>query len=121
MRVSIEHSTTTTGMLKKKTHYVVTVTVKFSPEEMKVLNDVDLGDIGVLDRPWTSVSTPPQDGETQPLLIKFLMTGQPNAHAFTTPGDARDYAEAVEAKMPELKGLIEHNHPITDPKKTFDL
>jgi hypothetical protein len=118
MIVTIRHSTETTGMLTKATHYCVTVQAKLSEEEAHVVNKVKLADMTVLKR-HASTLTPANmqgDSDFHNLTLGGLLRG--DKHGFMTPLGARGYVNELKERLPTVKEIILGNNDITEEEKS---
>lgn len=127
MRVSIEHSEKSAGLLKRVTQIEVTTTVLFSEEELAVIRDRHLKDYVVVERELdsrTARSLNPEnsreDAKIWFLRVRDLMKGKPDRFTFDTPVDAKMYEDRLKEGLKALKSFIEGNASMAQAT-TFEL
>jgi hypothetical protein len=121
MKVTIAHSTTTTGLMRKTNYFDVTVAVQFSPSERGIIERYDLGVVNVLDRDPPAGS---RDVDGQPdffnLKIRHLLEG-PNAYRCFTPLNAKSYDAQLRDALQKLKAYLDANATPMSGSDTFEL
>ncbi len=123
MRVNIEHSEMTTGLLRKTTHYVVSVAVEFSDEEKHIIKSNDLDKTIVLERGVPSDRNAAKfDGmeDIFNLTIRRLLQGR-DSYALSTPAEAKQYEQVLTEQLRALKNFIDENAGIEERSTTFEL
>lgn len=141
MKVSIEHKEKTTGMLRRTTLHGVEVSIKFSDEELAVIETRDLKYDVVLERGYSADVTDAKaikqenrgmgrrllnaavngaDANTTHLTINKLMKG-PDLFYLTTPLEAKAYEDELKEGLVQLKGYIVGNEGIEEKASTFEL
>lgn len=113
MIVTIRHSTETTGMLTKTTHYCVTVSAKFSQEETHIINKIKMGELHVMDREPSSFSP---TADAVPLTLQHLIYG--DKWGFHAPLAAREYVLELKDKLKGVKSIIMGNEEIAEEERT---
>lgn len=109
MKVDIKRSESTVGLFKKKKVYVVTVTVLFSEEEKKVIEECDIVGHTICERPVRAGQKPFVDPTIWHLRVGSVITGEPNAHEFFTLSEANNYNDALPDSLRNVKRFIENN------------
>jgi hypothetical protein len=127
MRVSIEHSEESMGLVFKKPLYAVTATIQFSEEELAIIKTRRLKEFVVLDRDWQA--TLQKKVEAHPdywatlakphLKVGDLMRGR-DTYTFFTPIEAKSYENKLTDALKQLKQFIAGN-AATAESKTFEL
>jgi hypothetical protein len=122
MKVTITHSTKTTGMMTKTTYFEVAVAVQFSPQERSIIETHKLGEVNVLDRdpPANSSVRDETDRSIFNLRISQLLRGQ-DTYACATPLHAKNYDAELREAMPRLKAYIDANATPLSGADTFEL
>jgi len=118
MRVSFDHKEISRGLFKKKIHIEVLTTVKFSDEELAVINNRKLKDFTVWDRkpdfvdsdsiPQTELDKIVEAGRYT-LTIGKLMKGKPDSYTCASPVHAKNYEQEFTAALKTLKDFIAGN------------
>ena len=126
MRVSIDHSQSTSGIFKKKTHYAVSVTVNFSEEEKHVLSgqrDAIVVDRGPDSEREGKFSLAEQEDLHNAFCLKVsdLIRGKPDRYTFSTPAEAKQYVELVRGSLQNLKDYITENSEAPSGSDSFEL
>lgn len=127
MRVSIEHSEESMGLLFKKPLYAVTATIQFSEEELAIIKTRRLKDFVVLERDWQAtlqkkVEAHPEYWATLApphLKVSDLVKGR-DTYTFFTPIEAKSYENKLTDGLKQLKQFIAGN-AATAESKTFEL
>lgn len=123
MRVNIEHSTKTTGLLRKTTHYVVTLTVEFTDEEKHIIRERRLGKDVIMERDIPSDKDPAKFAKVADafhIRIQDLLRG-PDSYALSTPLEAKAYEAELTEKVTLLKSYIDGNRSVEQQSTTFEL
>lgn len=127
MKVKIEHVEKKQGMVFKKTHYGVALTVEFNDEEKAIIEERKLRDVAVLERGTPSdidadkhaerglgkkiltAAIKGRDANHFDLTISRLLRGTDTYH-FLTPIEAKNYEGHLKNEaLPDLKGYLEGN------------
>ena len=119
MRVSIEHSEEKTGMFKKRTRYILALTVNYSDEELQIINDCKIKDDAVFEDPIR-----PGKKEDEPkdyYHIRHFMKGRTWNFNFDTPLEAKNYEAEVTEALKRHKEYIEANRGVEKKSTTFEL
>jgi hypothetical protein len=122
MKVTITHSTKTTGMITKTTYFEVAVAVQFSPQERSTVETHKLSEVNVLDRdpPANSNVRDDTDRSIFNLRISQLLRG-PDTYACATPLQAKNYDAELREAMPRLKAYLDANATPLSGTDTFEL
>ena len=137
MKVKIEHTEQSKGMLRKTTYYGVKVQVEFSAEERAIIEKRNLWNDRVLDRDadaLTDEDKHEQKGLARKLAqaaisgkdsLNFHLTvrklGNGDTYWLTSPVLAKDYEAQVKDGLVELKDYIMGNEKIEQKSDSFEL
>jgi hypothetical protein len=138
VRVSIEHTQETKGLLRKTTFYIVCLTVEFSEEEKSIIQQRKLerdiilergapanvdeekhANRGLLSKAITA-ATKGLDANHFHLTIGKLLAGT-DRYALATPLEAKEYEAEIKDKLTALKGYIMGNARIEEKSSSFEL
>jgi hypothetical protein len=125
MRVSIQHSQKTTGLLVRHAHYCVALSVQFTEEEHHVLRQ--LKDVIILERGPDSLRhgkfTPEEETqlhETFSLKASDLLR-RTDSYYFATPGEAHAYEQTLKDSLRQFKSYLEANAVPPSGSDVFEL
>ena len=137
MKVSINHTEKTQGMIRKTTYHGVVVKVEFSAEETAIiekrglwkdivvergadaLTDPDKHDKKGLARKIVQASISGADSLNFHLTVRKLRDG--DTFFFTTPLEAKEYEDIVKENLVKLKGYILGNEGVEQKSDTFEI
>lgn len=129
MQVSFEHKEVSRGLFKKKTHIEVLATVRFSDEEVNIINNRKLKDFTVWNRqpdfvdsdsiPQSELDKIVEAGRYK-LTIGKLLKGKPDSYTCASPVHAKNYESELTGKLKELKEFIVGSAAIPE-SKTIEL
>ena len=141
MKVSIDHTEKTTGVLRKTTLHGVQIHVQFSEEEQAVIEGRDLRYDVVLERGYSAdipegkamkqenrslgrallnAAVNGRDANTTNLTINKLMNG-PDLYFLATPLEAKEYEDVLKGKLVQLKDYIVGNERVEEKSSSFEL
>lgn len=122
MKVTITHSTTTQGLMRKTTYFNVAVAVQFSTEERGVIERYDLGVLEVLERQPPATARGGADSERglYNLTVAGLLRGE-NTYLCATPLEAKSYDSELRDALPKLKAYLDANAMPRTGSDTFEL
>ena len=141
MKVSIDHTEKTNGILRKTTLYGVQVHVHFSEEERSIIEQRDLRYDTVLERGYSAdvsdtkaekiesrglgrrlltAAVSGVDANTTNLTINKLMKG-PDLYFVTTPLEAKEYEAELKNRLVQLKDYIVSNESVSETSSSFEL
>jgi hypothetical protein len=121
MKVDINRTEETRGLVFKKKDFVVTVTVHFTEEEKKVIELAKYGDYVLVERPPRAGV---KDGkgleDVFHLRVRHLLKGTPDKYEFEHIDDANKYQNELPEALKALKSLIE-NYADAPTSQSFEL
>lgn len=141
MKVSIEHTEKSIGMLRRSTLHGVSVHVQFSEEERSVVEQRNLKYDTVLERGHSAdvsetkaikkdnrglgrrlltAAVSGADANTTNLTINKLMIG-PDLYFLETPLEAKEYEAELENRLVLLKDYIVGNEGVAETSTSFEL
>lgn len=141
MKVSIEHTEKTTGVLRKTTLHGVQVHVQFSEEEKAVIEGRDLWYDVVLERGYSAdvsdskaikqenrglgrallnAAVNGRDANSTNLTINKLVKG-PDLFFLETPLEAKAYEDQLKNGLVTLKDYIVGNERVEEKSSSFEL
>ena len=138
MKVTLSHSEKTTGLIRKTTHFGVTLEVQFDPSELAVIRERKLERTIVVERDYPSdvdaekhesrglarklatAAVAGIDANHFDLTISKLMKG-PDTYYLATPLEAKDYEQRLRDQLPVLKDYIVGNEGIEQKEDSFEL
>jgi hypothetical protein len=141
MKVSINHLEKKAWLIRKTTHYGVSLTVAFSPEEAAIIKERDLYHDVVLERDYPSdmsdsaIEKHSNRGLGKKLLtaavsgaeanhfhltISKLLKGE-DVYFLRSPIEAKGYEEALKDALVNLKGYILGNAEVEEKASSFEL
>jgi hypothetical protein len=137
MKVKIEHVEKSTGLIRRTTHYGVSVHVEFNGEESAIIQQRGLEKDIVLERDYPSdVDAEKHEGKgLARKLAKAALAGADSLHFhlnvrklrdgdtyfMSSPLEAKNYEAAVKEKLVELKAYILGNQGIEQKSDTFEI
>lgn len=137
MKVTINHTEKTTGMLRRTTHHGVYVKVDFNAEEAAIIQQRSLEKDVVLERDYPS-DVDPEKHENKGLarkLAQAAVSGADTLHYhlnirklrdgdtyfMSSPLEAKTYEAVLKEKLVELKGYIMGNQDIEQKSDSFEI
>ncbi len=137
MKVTINHTEKTTGMLRRTTHHGVYVKVDFSAEEAAIIQQRSLEKDVVLERDYPS-DVDPEKHESKGLARKLAQAAVAGAdtlhyhlnirklrdgdtYFMSSPLEAKTYETVLKEKLVELKGYIMGNQGIEQRSDSFEI
>ena len=109
MKVDIKRSEQTRGLFKKTTEYHVSVSVQFSEEEKKVIEECDISGNVICERPTRAGMKAFEDPSIFHLRVLSLLKDKPDVFEFENLADANEYNDAIPPSLKNLKDFIERN------------
>ena len=138
MKIDINHVEKSTGLIRKKNLHGVTIHVRFSQEEMAIIQERKLKNTLLLERDTpadVNVDKHANKGMTSKLLkaatqgmdplsfdlaLTKLVNG-PDTHWMDTPLDAKAYEQELIDMLPTLKSYVDENAGVDEKSKSFEL
>ena len=128
MQVSFEHKEVTEGFFKKNIYIEVLATVKFSDDELNIIQNRKLKDFAVWDRPPDYIGVRRDaalvhqivEAGRYRLTIGKLMKGKPDSYTCASVVHSKNYEQELTAKLKQAKDFIVGNSEVP-ASKTIEL
>lgn len=141
MKVTINHTQKTSGLIRKTTHHGVAVLVEFNTEELTIIRERQLEKEIVIERGYPSdmsgnaihkhenkglgkklltAAVSGSDALHHHLTIGKLMRGE-DVHFFATPLEAKAYEEQLKQTLVQLKAYILGNAEVERETASFEI
>lgn len=104
MKVNIEHSTFTKGLLSKRTYYQVHVKTELTHEESAIIDERSLWGQVLVSRPDRASGG---YGSNEPYYMNNLKFEDGDTWDFLNEADARKYAALMEEAIREAKAMLD--------------
>lgn len=138
MRVNIDHVEKSQGLVFKKKHHGVTLTITFSDEEAAIIEERKLKDTILMERDTPSdvdeekhanrglgrkllnAAVNGRDANFHDLTFNKVLRG-PDTYFVATPLEAKQYEAALREVLPTVKAYITENAEIEQKSDSFEL
>jgi hypothetical protein len=141
MKVTINHTQKTAGLIRKTTFHGVSVQIEFNAEELAVIHERRLGGDIILERGYPAdmsdgaaekhanrglgrrlltAAVSGADANNFNLTVNKLMKGE-DVYFLGTPMEAKEYEESLKNGLVNLKGWIVGNAEVEKSTTSFEL
>lgn len=121
MKVNINSKEIQKGLIFKKTYYMVTCAVDFTPEEKAIIKKHNMNRLIIMERDRHADKTngPPRGGCWN--LEVYRLVDGPDEYIMATPAEAHEYEAILKESLKTLKLHLEANAGHTPTSTSFEL